>query len=61
MVQFKANQVKALIDSGSEVNIMTPGFAAKISLAPTSTKVATQTINVSALKMYDMVIARFLI
>ena len=36
---FEANQVEALIDSGSEVNAMTPGFAAKIGLIPRSTNI----------------------
>ncbi len=38
-VQFQAQQVKALIDSGSEVNAITPAFAAKLGFSTQPTGV----------------------
>ena len=58
-VQFQANQVGALIDSGSEVNAMTPAFAAKLGLSIRPTGIGAQKIDGSTLKTYGMVIAGF--
>ena len=49
--------MEALIDSGSKVNTMTLGFAAKISLTPRSTNVGAQKINDSPLEIYGIVSA----
>ena len=32
LIWFKKNEVQALIDSGSEVNAMTPAYASKLGL-----------------------------
>ncbi len=60
-VQFQKDQpkVKALIDSGSEVNAMTPAFAAKLGLRPRPTNVVAQKIYGLPLKTYGMASARF--
>ena len=61
-VQFEGSQageVRALIDSGSEVNAMTPIFAAKLGLSIRPTSIGAQKIDGSALKTYGMTIAGF--
>ena len=61
-VQFEGSQageVRALIDSGSEVNAMTPAFAAKLGLSTQPTNVGAQKIDGSTLKTYGMTIAGF--
>ena len=58
-IQFQAQQVEALVDSGSEVNAMTPAFAAKLGLSTQPTNVGAQKIDGSALKTYGMTIAGF--
>ena len=61
-VQFEGSQageVRALIDSGSEVNAMTPAFAAKLGLSTQSRNVGAQKIDGSTLKTYGMTIAGF--
>ena len=58
-VQFQAQQVKALIDSGSEVNAMTPAFAAKLGLSTRPTGVGAQKIDGSLLATYGMAVAAF--
>ena len=64
LVQFEGSQageVRALIDSGSEVNAMTPIFAAKLGPSIRPTSIGAQIIDGSALKTYGMTIAEFLI
>ncbi len=58
-VQFQAQQVEALIDSGSEVNAMTPKFAAKVGLFTQPTAVGAQKIDGSPLSMYGMAVVAF--
>ena len=61
-VQFEGSQageVRALIDSGSEVNAMTPAFAAKLGLSTQPTNFGVQKIDGSALKTYGMTIVGF--
>ncbi len=61
-VQFQRNQnVKALIDSGSEVNAMTPAYAAELGLTTRKTSVGAQKIDASLLKTYSMASASFLL
>ena len=63
-VQFQggqAGEVRALINSGNEVNVMNSAFAAKLSLSICSTSIGAQKIDSSALKTYGMTIAGFLI
>ncbi len=60
-VQFQEDQpeVKALIDSGSEVNAMIPAYAKKLGLTTRKTSVGAQKIDDSPLKTYGMASARF--
>ena len=62
LVQFckdKGKDVLAFLDSGSEVNTMTPAYAAHLGLKVRVTDVGTQTIDGSSLATYNMVIATF--
>ena len=52
-------EVKALIDSGSEVNAMTPTYAAKLGLKVRHTDVGAQKIDGSTLETFGMVLASF--
>ena len=58
-VQFQEEQVKALLDSGSEVNAMNPDYAQKLGLKIRRTNIGAQKIDGSALKTFGMVIADF--
>lgn len=50
LVQFQVNQeVKALIDSASKVNVMTSTYRAKLTLTTRTTSIETQKIDGSAL------------
>ena len=62
-IQFKENQpkVKALIDSGNEINTMTPAYVTKLSLNTQETSVGAEKIDGSPLKTYGMVSATFLL
>ena len=62
LVQFrkdKGKDVLALLDSGSEVNAMTPAHAAHLGLKVRVTDVGTQKIDGSSLATYGIVIAAF--
>ena len=58
-VQFQKNQeqVKALLNSNSKVNVMNPTFAQKLGLFIWITNIGARTINGSALVTFRMVIA----
>ena len=60
-VWFQENQeqVRALLDSGSEVNAMSPAYAKKLGLKTWKTNVWAQKIDGSALETFGMVIADF--
>ena len=59
-VQFKGHTtVKALLDSGSEVNAMTPAYAAVLGLRVRPTDVGAQKIDGSTLSTHGMVLATF--
>ncbi len=60
-IKFQVQQVEALIDSGSEVNAMTPTFAAKLGLSPRQRGVGAQKIDGSPLETYGMASAGFLV
>ena len=51
--------MQALIDSGSEVNAMTPAYASKLGLTIRKTDVGAQKIDGSHLATHGMVIAGF--
>ena len=61
-VQFrkdKGKNVLALLNSGSEVNAMTPAYTAHLGLKVRITDVGAQKIDGSSLATYSMVIAAF--
>ena len=58
-VQFKKNEVRALINSGSEVNAMTPKYASKLGLKARHINVGAQKIDGSPLETFGMVLASF--
>ena len=60
-VQFRKDKetIRALIDSGSEVNAMTPAYAKKLGLRTQKTDGGAQKINESSLDTFEMVIAGF--
>lgn len=52
-------EVKTLIDSGSEVNAIIPGYALKLDLKIRHTNVRAQKIDDSILEMFAMILASF--
>ena len=58
-VWFQEKQVKALLNSGSEVNAMSPIFAQKLGLHIWKINVKAQKIDGSTPKTFGMVIANF--
>ena len=60
-VQFQKGQeqVKALLDSGSEVNAKSPAYVERLGLKTQKTNVGAQKIDSSALEIFGMVIADF--
>ena len=58
-IQFKKKEVQALIDSGSEVNAMSPAYASKLGLRVRHTDVGAQKIDGSTLQTFGMVLANF--
>ena len=62
-VQFRKDKegatIRALIDSGSEVNAMTPAYAKRLGLWTQKTDIGVQKIDGSSLATYRMVIAAF--
>ena len=57
--QEDQEQVRALFDSGSKVNAMSPAYAKKLSFKTRKTNIRAQKINGSALETFGMVIANF--
>ena len=60
-IQFKKSeiQVQALINSGSEVNAMTPGYALKLGLKVCLTNIEAQKIDGFTLETFEIVLASF--
>ena len=59
LIRFKKNEVQALINSGSKVNAITPGYASKLGLKVRPTNVGAQKIVGSTLETFGMVPASF--
>ena len=59
LIQSKKNEVRALINSGSEVNAMTLGYALYLGLKVRLTNVRALKINNSTFKTFGMVLASF--
>ncbi len=57
-VTFK-NQTKALLDSGSEINVMSQAFAQQLGLKIRKTNVGAQKIDGSTLETYEIVVSTF--
>ena len=58
-VRFQEEQVRALLNSGSKVNAMSPAYAKRLGLKIRKTNVGAQKIDGSALETFGMVIADF--
>ena len=58
-VWFEEEQIKALLDSGSKINAMSPAYAKRLGLKTWKTNVGAQKIDGSALETFGMVIADF--
>lgn len=58
-VEFQAHQVTTFIDSDNKINVITPGFAAKLGLISRLTNDSTQKINGLPLETYAIVSVRF--
>ena len=60
-VKFKKDciEIQALLDSGSEVNTMTPAYAAKLGLRICLNDVGAKKIDGSTLSIYCMMLANF--
>ena len=57
--QKDTNKLRTLLDSGSEVNAMTPVYASKLGLKARHTDVGAEKINGSTLQTFGMVLASF--
>ena len=58
-VQFQEEQVRALLNSGSEINAINPAYAERLNLKTWKINVGVQKIDGSALEMFGMVITDF--
>ena len=58
-VRFQKEQVRALLNSGSKVNTMSPAYTKRLGLKTLKTNVGAQKIDSSALETFGMVIADF--
>ena len=58
-IWFKKKEVQALIDSGSEVNAMTPAYASKLGLWVHRIDIGAQKIDGSTFKTFGIVLASF--
>lgn len=58
-IWFKIDKVRALINSGNKVNIMTPAYALKLGQNIYFSNIKAQKINCSIFKMFEIVFASF--
>ena len=54
-------QVRALLDSDSKINVMNPAFTQKLGFHIQKTNVGAQKIDSSTLKNLEIIIAKFLV
>ena len=59
LVQFQEKQIRALLNSNSEINAMNPNFAQKLGLKIWKTNVGAQKIDSSTLEIFEMIIIDF--
>ena len=57
--RFQEEQVRALLDNGSKVNVMNPNYAWKLGLKIRKANIGAQKIDGSALEIFAIVIADF--
>ena len=57
--QKDLRKTRALIDSNSKVNAMTPAYSAKLSLKVRETDIGAQKIDGSILDTFEMILANF--
>lgn len=60
-MRFKKNQdeIKALLNFGNEVNVMTPDYTARLGFKVQPTNVSAQKIDSSTLKIFGIVLTSF--
>ena len=58
-VRFEEEQVRALLDSGSEINVMSPAYIKRLGLKTWKINVRAQKIDGSTLETFEMIIADF--
>ncbi len=58
-VEFQNNKVQALVNSGSEVNVMTSAYATKLDFIAQKISIGAQKIDGSQLETYGIVSASF--
>ena len=56
---FQKNEVQALIESGSKVNVMTPAYAAELGFTTRKTSIETQKFDGLLLEIYGIALTRF--
>ena len=59
LIQFQEEQLKALLNSGGEVNAMSPAYAKRLGFKTRKTNVRAQKIDGSAIETFGMVIVDF--
>ena len=61
LLQFRKNlrETRALIESSSEVNAITPAYIAELGLKVEKTNIGAQKIDGSTLNIFEMVLANF--
>ena len=59
LIQFQEEQVRALLNSGSKVNAMSPAYAKRLGLKTWKINVRAQKIDDFILETFGMVIADF--
>ena len=59
LIPLKKKEVQALIDSGSEVNVMIPAYTSKLDLQVHRIDIRAQKIDGSTFEIFGIVLARF--
>ena len=57
--QESQEQIRALLDSGNEINTMSPAYIERLGLKTRKTNIRAQKMDSSALETFGMVIANF--
>lgn len=59
LVQFKKDEVRALIESSSKINAITPAYVAKLDFRTCYINVATKKIDCYTFPIFGIVLANF--